>query len=45
MHLGRIDELSQLVGQITEAIEQARHQVRQSVNHTMVASYWEVGRA
>ena len=38
------DELAPLVGQIAEAIEQARREVRRSINHAMVASYWEVGR-
>ena len=38
------DELASLVSRIAQAIEQARAQVRQSVNHAMVASYWEIGR-
>ncbi|GAB1411215.1 hypothetical protein MASR1M90_23690 [Desulfovibrionales bacterium] len=38
------DELTGLVSQIAQAIEQARSQVRQSINHAMVASYWEIGR-
>lgn len=44
MELDRTDELAPLVGRITAVIEQARGHVRQSVNHAMVASYWEVGR-
>jgi len=39
-----IDDLAPLLGQIAEVIEQARGQVRQSVNNAMVASYWEIGR-
>lgn len=38
------DELSPLVGRIADIIQQARGQVRQSVNSAMVASYWEIGR-
>lgn len=38
------DELTPLVGQIAQIIEQARGHVRQSVNSAMVASYWEIGR-
>lgn len=37
-------ELVPLLGRIVEVIEQARGQVRQSVNRAMVASYWEIGR-
>ena len=32
------------LGQIARVIEQARSHLRQSVNHAMVASYWEIGR-
>ncbi len=38
------DELTGLVSLIAQAIEQARALVRRSVNHAMVASYWEIGR-
>ncbi len=38
------DELGVLIQQIAKAVEQARRHVRQSVNQTMVASYWEIGR-
>lgn len=38
------DELTPLVGRIADIIQQARSQVRQSVNSAMVASYWEIGR-
>jgi predicted nuclease of restriction endonuclease-like (RecB) superfamily len=44
MSLEKTDELTPLVSQIAQVIEQARKQVRQSVNSVMVASYWEVGR-
>lgn len=33
-----------LASQIAEIVQQARSQVRQSVNQAMVASYWEIGR-
>lgn len=42
--LEKTDALSTLVEQIAHAIDQARRQVRQSVNSAMVASYWEIGR-
>lgn len=35
---------SSLVSAITQQIEQARGQVRQTVNTAMVQSYWEIGR-
>ncbi|MGP9498281.1 PDDEXK nuclease domain-containing protein [Halomonas sp. AOP43-D1-4] len=35
---------SDLISAITQQIEQARGQVRQAVNTTMVQSYWEIGR-
>ncbi|PJG83712.1 DUF1016 domain-containing protein [Caviibacterium pharyngocola] len=35
---------NQLLGQIAEIIQQARQQVRQTVNSAMVQSYWEIGR-
>ncbi len=38
------DELTSLVGRIADILQQARSQVRQSVNSAMVASYWEIGR-
>ena len=38
------DELAPLIGRIAEIIEQARGQVRRTVNQVMVVSYWEVGR-
>jgi len=38
------DELTPLVGRIADIIQQARGQIRQSVNSVMVASYWEIGR-
>jgi predicted nuclease of restriction endonuclease-like (RecB) superfamily len=38
------DELTPLVGRIADIIQQARGQVRQSVNSAMVVSYWEIGR-
>jgi len=38
------DTLEFLASQIAEIIQQARSQVRQSVNQAMVASYWEIGR-
>ena len=38
------DTLPTLQRQIAEVIQQARGQVRQSVNQAMVASYWEIGR-
>ena len=44
MELSRSDGLTGLVGQIARVIEQARSHLRQSVNHAMVASYWEIGR-
>jgi hypothetical protein len=44
MELSRSDGLTGLVGQISRVIEQARGHIRQSVNHAMVASYWEIGR-
>ena len=37
-------ELSRLVEAISSQIEQARNQVRQSVNRVMVQSYWQIGR-
>jgi|TARA_B100000745_G_scaffold299248_1_gene249637 predicted nuclease of restriction endonuclease-like (RecB) superfamily len=36
--------LSKLVEAITCQVEQARNQVRQSVNSAMVQSYWQIGR-
>ena len=33
-----------MASQIAEIVQQARSQVRQSVNQAMVASYWEIGR-
>lgn len=36
--------LESLASQIAEIVQQARSQVRQSVNQAMVASYWEIGR-
>ena len=36
--------LSKLVEAIAGQIEQARNQVRQSVNSAMVQSYWQIGR-
>ncbi|MDH2997693.1 hypothetical protein A1D22_08185 [Pasteurellaceae bacterium LFhippo2] len=33
-----------LIGNIAKIIEQARSQVRQTVNSVMVQSYWEIGR-
>ena len=38
------DTLEFLASQIAEIVQQARSQVRQSVNQAMVASYWEIGR-
>lgn len=38
------DTLASLASQIAEIVQQARSQVRQSVNQAMVASYWEIGR-
>ena len=38
------DELTRLARRLAQVIEQARGQVRQSVNRAIVASYWEVGR-
>ena len=38
------DTLEFLASQIAEIVQQARGQVRQSVNQAMVASYWEIGR-
>lgn len=38
------DILESLASQIAEIVQQARSQVRQSVNQAMVASYWEIGR-
>jgi len=38
------DTLVSLASQIAEIVQQARSQVRQSVNQAMVASYWEIGR-
>lgn len=38
------DALDSLAGQIAEIVQQARGQVRQSVNQAMVACYWEIGR-
>lgn len=38
------DALVSLASQIAEIVQQARSQVRQSVNQAMVASYWEIGR-
>lgn len=37
-------QLNQLADTITAFIEQARAQVRQSVNSVMVQSYWQIGR-
>lgn len=37
-------DLSTLVEAISSHIEQARNQVRQSVNSAMVQSYWQIGR-
>lgn len=37
-------DLSKLVDAISSHIEQARNQVRQSVNSAMVQSYWQIGR-
>lgn len=37
-------DLSKLVEAISSQIEQARNQVRQSVNSAMVQSYWQIGR-
>lgn len=37
-------DLSTLVEAISSQIEQARNQVRQSVNSAMVQSYWQIGR-
>ena len=37
-------DLSTLVEAISSHIEQARNQVRQSVNRAMVQSYWQIGR-
>lgn len=34
----------QLIGSIAQVIQQARSQVRQTVNSAMVQSYWEIGR-
>ncbi len=36
--------LQALIQEIAHVIQMARGQVRQAVNQTMVASYWEVGR-
>ena len=36
--------LSSLISAIAQQIEQARGQIRQAVNSTMVQSYWQVGR-
>ncbi|MDR2189065.1 MAG: DUF1016 N-terminal domain-containing protein [Azonexus sp.] len=44
MNLEKTDELTRLVGQIADIIDQARGQVRHSVNRAMVVSYWEIGR-
>jgi predicted nuclease of restriction endonuclease-like (RecB) superfamily len=38
------DILESLASRIAEIVQQARSQVRQSVNQAMVASYWEIGR-
>ena len=38
------DALEPLAGQIAEIVQQARSQVRQSVNQAMVACYWDIGR-
>jgi len=38
------DTLEFLASQIAKIIQQARSQVRRSVNQAMVASYWEIGR-
>lgn len=35
---------NQLIGNIVKIIQQARSQVRQTVNSAMVQSYWEIGR-
>lgn len=35
---------NQLIGSIVKIIQQARSQVRQTVNSAMVQSYWEIGR-
>lgn len=37
-------EQNQLIGNIVKIIQQARSQVRQTVNSAMVQSYWEIGR-
>ena len=37
-------ELNRLVGDIAHIVEQARGQVRQTVNSAMVECYWQVGR-
>ena len=36
--------LNSLISAIAQQIEQARGQIRQAVNSTMVQSYWQVGR-
>jgi len=33
-----------LYGQIANVLEQARQQVKKTINHQMVATYWEIGR-
>jgi len=37
-------DLQLLITDITQIIEQARRQVRQSINTAMVESYWQIGR-
>ncbi|MGX2974199.1 PDDEXK nuclease domain-containing protein [Ursidibacter arcticus] len=37
-------EQNQLIGNIVKIIQQARSQVRQTVNSAMVQSYWQIGR-
>ena len=43
-HGSEPDTLGQLVGSISHIIEQARGQVRQTVNSVMVESYWQIGQ-
>lgn len=44
MNQAKPKALTALVNLIAQVIQQARSQVRQTVNHAMVQSYWEIGR-
>ncbi|MDR2837140.1 MAG: PDDEXK nuclease domain-containing protein [Azonexus sp.] len=44
MNLKKTDELTPLISEIAQIIDQARSHARRSVNSAMVVSYWEIGR-